>query len=210
MTHRPHEAWELLLSFVQGSTVKTESREATVKMLKTIRSDHRVQRRYSFAFGEVVWRSLRLEDNLSNMMTNSDLCDAHRCLFRQFPLQAKENVHQYECLHTQYLACTATISIVLQLYYRSIKLYIHIISFISLFKCTMCQVTLGSHCPMQHCDTNVKINKIIRINALRCRFSHILSRAHQLLLLCLPYQCHPPMVTKLAGSSDNPCCQPWW
>ena len=57
----------------------------------------------------------------------------------------------------------------------------------------MCQGTLGPHCPMQHCDTNVIVNKIKRINALRCRFSHILSRAHQL-LLCLPYQCRPPMV----------------
>ena len=59
----------------------------------------------------------------------------------------------------------------------------------------MCQGTLGPHCPMQHCDTNVIVNKIKRINALRCRFSHILSRAHQLLLLCLPYQCRPRMVT---------------
>ena len=59
----------------------------------------------------------------------------------------------------------------------------HIISL--LFKCTMCQGTLGPHCPMQHCDTNVIVNKIKRINALRCRFSHILSRAHQLLLICL-------------------------
>ena len=74
----------------------------------------------------------------------------------------------------------------------------------------MCQGTLGSHCPMQHCDTNVKVNKIKRINALRCRFSHILSRAHQLLLLCLPYQCRPPMVTgwqfrviTLAASPDG-------
>ena len=63
-----------------------------------------------------------------------------------------------------------------------------------------------------------------RINALRCQLSHILSRAHQLLLLCLPYQCRPPMVTSwqfrvmtlaasqdgnwLAGLSHNPCCQP--
>ena len=33
----------------------------------------------------------------------------------------------------------------------------HIISL--LFKCAMCQGTLGPHCPMQHCDKNVYIKQ---------------------------------------------------
>ena len=75
--HSPHEAWALLLSFVRCSAVQDR---ATVKTLKTIRSAHRVQRRSYFVFEAILRRPLRLEDNLSDTMTNGDLCGVHRCL----------------------------------------------------------------------------------------------------------------------------------
>ena len=55
--------------------------------------------------------------------------------------------------------------------YQGYIISYHIISL--LFKCTMCQGTLGPHCPMQHCDTNVIVNKYIQLlegglTGLRC------------------------------------------
>ena len=78
---------------------------ATVKTLKTIRSAHRVQRRSYFVFEAIVRRPLSLEDNLSDTMTNGDLCEVHRCLSRQLTSQGKGNSRLYKCFRTQYFSC---------------------------------------------------------------------------------------------------------
>ena len=118
--HSPHEAWALLLSFVRCSAVQDR---ATVKTLKTIRSAHRVQRRSYFVFEAILRRPLMLENNLSNTMTNGDLCGVHQYLSRKFPSQGKENGRLYKCFRTQYFACPA--NIVLQLYHCSVNIIIY-------------------------------------------------------------------------------------
>ena len=93
----------------------------------------------------------------------------------------------------------------------------------------MCLGTLGHHCPMQHWDTITQCQKPQDQKSMSMGVdSATLSSLSfiRFLSACSIYHCCPLMVTSwqfrvatlaaspdgdwLAGSSHDPCCQPWW